>query len=70
MKQVWNWNLVRLNGYKKQKFLSFSDSPVKEKKKIPTEYRAYLEKCWDKARKNQIRAWQELGSKVIVFHER
>ena len=53
-----------------QKFLSFSDSPVKEKKKIPTEYRAYLEKCWDKARKNQIRAWQELGSKVIVFHER
>ena len=53
-----------------QKFLSFSDSSVKERMQIPTEYRVYLEKCWDKARKNQIRAWQELGNKVIMFHER
>ena len=53
-----------------QRFLSFSDSPVKEKMEVPAEYRAYLEKCWDEARKNQMRAWQELGNKVIMFHER
>jgi hypothetical protein len=53
-----------------QKFLSFSDSSVKERIQIPTEYRAYLEKCWDVASKNQMRTWQELRNKVIVFHER
>jgi hypothetical protein len=53
-----------------QKFLSFSDSPVKERMQIPTEYRAYLEKCWDMVSKNQMRTRQELGNKVIVFHER
>ena len=53
-----------------QRFLSFSDSPVKEKVEISEKYRAYLEECWDKARKKQIRAWQELGNKVIMFHER
>ena len=53
-----------------QEFLSFSDSSAKEKVEIPEKYRAYLEECWDEARKKQIRAWQELGNKVIVFHER
>ena len=53
-----------------EKFLSFSDSPVKEKFKIPAEYSAYLEKCWDEARKRQMRAWQELGNKLIVFYTR
>lgn len=33
-----------MNGYNMQKFLSFSDGPVKEKVEIPTEYSAYLEK--------------------------
>ncbi len=50
-----------------QKFLSFSDGSVKEKVEIPEKYRAYLEECWDKARKQQMRAWQELGSKQIVY---
>ena len=53
-----------------QKFLSFSDSPEKEKVEIPAEYSAYLEKCWDKARENQIRAEAELGNKLIVFYTR
>ena len=53
-----------------QRFLSFSDSPVKEKVEIPEKYRAYLEECWDDARKKHMRAWQELGNKVIMFHER
>ena len=50
-----------------QKFLSFSDGSVKEKVEIPEKYRAYLEECWDKARKQQMRAWQELGGKQIVY---
>jgi hypothetical protein len=50
-----------------QRFLSFSDSPAKEKVEIPEKYRAYLEECWDKSRKNQMRAWQELGGKQIVY---
>ena len=50
-----------------QRFLSFSDSPVKEKVEISEEHRAYLEECWDKARKQQMRAWQELGGKPIVY---
>ena len=50
-----------------QKFLSFSDSLAKEKVKVSAEYRVYLEKCWDESRKNQIRAWQELGGKQIVY---
>ena len=53
-----------------QKFLSFDDSPEKEKVEIPAEYSAYLEKCWDKAERNQKRAWQELGNKLIVFYTR
>ena len=53
-----------------QKFLSFSDSPEKEKVEIPAEYSAYLEKCWDKARERQMRARQELGNKLIVFYTR
>ena len=50
-----------------QKFLSFSDGSVKEKVEIPEKYRAYLEECWDKARKQQMRAWQELKDKQIVY---
>lgn len=53
-----------------QKFLSFSDSPVKEKVEIPPEYSAYLEKCWDEARERQMRAEAELGNKLIVFYTR
>jgi hypothetical protein len=53
-----------------EKFLSFSDSSVKEKIEIPAEYSAYLEECWDKARENQIRALQEVRNKVIVFYSR
>ena len=53
-----------------QKFLSFDDSPEKEKVEMPPEYSAYLEKCWDEARKRQMRAWQELGNKSIVFYTR
>ena len=53
-----------------EKFRSFSDSSVTEKVTIPEKYVAYLEECWDEARKKQIRAWQELGNKVIMFHER
>lgn len=53
-----------------QKFLSFDDSPEKEKVEIPTEYSAYLEKCWDEAERNQKRTWQELGNKLIVFYTR
>ena len=50
-----------------QRFLSFSDSPVKEKVEIPEKYRAYLEECSDKARKKQMRAWQELRGEQIVY---
>lgn len=50
-----------------EKFRSFSDSSVTEKVTIPEEYAAYLEQCWDNAKKNQIRAWQELGGKQIVY---
>ena len=50
-----------------QKFLSFSDGPVKEKVEIPTEYSAYLEKCWDEARERQMRAEAEVRDKLIVF---
>ena len=50
-----------------ERFLSFSDSSVTEKVTIPAEYNAYLEKCWDEARKNQMRAWQELGGKQLVY---
>ena len=50
-----------------QRFLLFSDSSVKEKVEIPEKYRAYLEECWGEARKNQMRAWQELGGKQIVY---
>ena len=50
-----------------EKFRSFSDSSVKEKVEIPEKYRAYLEECWDNARKKQMRAWQELKDKQIVY---
>jgi hypothetical protein len=50
-----------------QKILSFSDGFVKERLQIPTEYRMYLEKCWDESRKRQMRAWQELKDKQIVY---
>ena len=53
-----------------EKFLSFSDGSVTEKVEIPAEYSAYLEKCWDEARERQMRAWQELGNKLIVFYTR
>lgn len=53
-----------------QKFLSFDDSPEKEKVEIPTEYSAYLEKCWDEARKRQMRAEAEVRNKLIVFYTR
>lgn len=59
-----------MNGYKMQKFLSFDDSPEKEKVEIPTEYSAYLEKCWDEARKRQMRAEAEVRNKLIVFYTR
>ena len=50
-----------------QKFLSFSDAVVVTRKKIPAEYSAYLEKCWDESRKRQMRVWQELRDKQIVY---
>lgn len=53
-----------------QKFLSFSDSVVTERMEMPAEYSAYLEKCWDVSERNRKRALQEIGNKVIVFHER
>ena len=53
-----------------EKFLSFSDSVVTERIEIPPEYSAYLEKCWDEARKRQMRAEAEVKNKVIVFYTR
>ena len=53
-----------------QKFLSFSDSPEKEKVEIPAEYSVYLEKCWDVARERQMRAEAEVRDKLIVFYTR
>ena len=53
-----------------QRFLSFSDSRVTEKIEIPTEYSAYLEKCWDEAIKRQMRAEAEVRDKLIVFYTR
>ena len=50
-----------------EKFLSFSDSVVTERIEIPTEYSAYLEKCWDEARERQMRAEAEVRDKLIVF---
>ncbi|MBR4892167.1 MAG: hypothetical protein IKZ34_03250 [Alphaproteobacteria bacterium] len=51
-----------------QKFLSISDSSVKERIEMSPEYDVYLKKHWGEARKKQMRAWKELKDKVIVFH--